>query len=227
MPAPDAKLTLLEARALLGVAPDAGPEVARRAFRAAAKRLHPDRPGGDATRFRQVVAAHRALQAPTLPALTPPPSIMEAQAVIGPLIALRGGEASAIFANGRQIKARIPAGARDGERLRIGQLTAIIRVIADADLQLRDADVWTNAKAPASLLDDGGRATVTTPLGDIVVWISHKAAERRLVRVRGAGLPARGSHPAGDLFIRLTPESDAADGPARAQLRRFAAAWAA
>ena len=45
MSAPTPKLTVAEARALLGIAAEAGLEEAGKAFRAAAKRAHPDRPG--------------------------------------------------------------------------------------------------------------------------------------------------------------------------------------
>ena len=54
-----------------------------------------------------------------------------------------------------------------------------------------------------------------------------EVAERRLVRLGGQGLPARGAHGQGSLFIRLVPDTGAPESAARAQLRRFAAAWAA
>jgi curved DNA-binding protein len=59
------------------------------------------------------------------------------------------------------------------------------------------------------------------------VWISTKAAARGLVRLPGQGLPARGPHPAGDLFLRLEVLGDGAESAARSQLKRFWAAWAA
>ncbi|MBO9560101.1 MAG: molecular chaperone DnaJ, partial [Caulobacter sp.] len=64
------------------------------------------------------------------------------------------------------------------------------------------------------------------------VWISTKAAARGLVRLPGQGLPARGPHRAGDLFLRLEALGEGIGGEgtesaARSQLKRFAAAWAA
>ena len=54
------------------------------------------------------------------------------------------------------------------------------------------------------------------------------AGERKLVRLVGQGLPARGQHRRGHLFLRLAPaKAGQADSAARALLRRFAAAWAA
>jgi hypothetical protein len=49
------------ARALLGVAKDAGPDEIRRAFRARALATHPDR-GGDRTLFELTVLAFETLQ---------------------------------------------------------------------------------------------------------------------------------------------------------------------
>ena len=47
------------------------------------------------------------------------------------------------------------------------------------------------------------------------------------MRIEGQGLPARGAHGHGSLFIRLVPDSGAPESQARVQLRKFAAAWAA
>ncbi|HEY0435891.1 MAG TPA: J domain-containing protein, partial [Phenylobacterium sp.] len=92
----DAPISLKAARDLLGVGPLASQADLRRAFREAAKAAHPDRPGGDEGRFRQVVAAYHRLQplpraAERIfqpPAPRPPePAVL----VISPLVALRGG----------------------------------------------------------------------------------------------------------------------------------------
>lgn len=53
-----------DARALLGVDHNASADEIRRAFRAAAKRLHPDRPDGDTAAFMAVKAAYDKLQSP-------------------------------------------------------------------------------------------------------------------------------------------------------------------
>jgi curved DNA-binding protein len=56
------QLSISSARAILGVAPGADERELRAAYREAAKRAHPDRPGGDAALFRDVLAAYRLLQ---------------------------------------------------------------------------------------------------------------------------------------------------------------------
>jgi hypothetical protein len=52
--------------AVLGVAENAGPEVVKAAYRALAKKHHPDCPGGSAERFREITGAWEALSKPDL-----------------------------------------------------------------------------------------------------------------------------------------------------------------
>ena len=220
-----------EARAILGLAPDASAHDVIGAFRAAAKQAHPDLPGGDAVRFREILSAYHLLQ--SLPRVTPPappqsvPRNFSAFAEIAPMTAMRGGEAEALLADGRRISVVVPAGARHGEVLEVAGEKIKLRIRAETAIQVRGSDLWISVEVPAMLLDDGGRATVETPLGPKALWVTGKIAERRLVRLEGQGLPARGDYAAGSLFIRLIPDSGAPESPARAQLRKFVAAWAA
>lgn len=57
-PSPDRR----RAARVLGVEPDADDEAVRRAFRAKARELHPDAPGGDEAAFKRVRAAYETLQ---------------------------------------------------------------------------------------------------------------------------------------------------------------------
>jgi curved DNA-binding protein len=225
-----AKLTVDQARAILGLAPDASPHAVIGAFRAAAKAAHPDLPGGDAAQFRDILAAYRLLQSlPRPPAAIGPIEALPAEphVEIGPLTALFGGEAEAVLADGRSLRIRIPSGARHGETIEAGPARVKLRIAAEPDVQVRGSDLWVTAEVSPGVLDKGGRASVATPLGDKVLWISHKLAERGLVRLEGQGLPARAGHPQGSLFIRLVPDTGAPESSARIQLRKFAAAWAA
>ena len=61
--ASETQISLKAAREVLGVGPFFSAGELRRAFREAAKRAHPDRAGGGAERFRQVVEAYHRLQA--------------------------------------------------------------------------------------------------------------------------------------------------------------------
>jgi curved DNA-binding protein len=231
----DAPLSIKAARELLGVGPLAGPSEVRRAFREAAKQAHPDRPGGDEQRFRRVVAAYNALKLgrrghriiqPPAPAPPRPPSEPTILA-LDPLIALRGGAVEHVLADGRRIRVKLPPGLRQGDMVRAGrvQLTVVLR--GAADIMVRGDDLWITVSVAPRLLEQGGRVALETPVGRRIVWLTRKAGERGLVRLVGQGLPARGRHAQGHLFLRLSPAEGRADSAARTLLRRFAAAWAA
>ena len=53
--------TRLQSSRILGVAPDATLTDIKRAYRRIAKRLHPDRTGGDVAAFRRITAAYNLL----------------------------------------------------------------------------------------------------------------------------------------------------------------------
>lgn len=220
-------LSVERARALLGLTADASPHDVIGAFRTAAKLAHPDRPGGDATRFHAIIEAYRLLQQARPSAPAEPAAPVEAHVEIAPRLAIDGGEADAVLPGGRRRRVRIPPGARHGERLMIGDDTVTVRIRFDADIQVRGSDIWVTAEVAALVLDEGGRASLETPVGTQVLWISRKVAERRLARIEGQGLPARRPYPQGSLYVRLVPDAGAPESPARAQLRKFVAAWAA
>jgi curved DNA-binding protein len=226
MPDAGKPLSPADARAILGLGPLATSSDVRRAFRDAATRLHPDRPGGDAAAFRAAHEAHRLLQDQPK-ALPAPEPVLEDRITISPQMALEGGEREVMLADGRRIRITLPPGLRDGERLRAAQVIFNIAVAAQDDAQVRGDDLWITAHVTPQLLADGGRVTVDTPLGPRKVWITRKAAERGLVRLERQGLPARDGRPQGALFIRLAADERPVESSARTLLRRFAAAWAA
>ena len=239
------EITLRLARSVLGVGPDADAAEVRRAFRRQAMRLHPDRSGGDAARFREMLEAYRLIQ--TVMSLNPPPAparpepepsanappavrpepLYRPNILIDPAEAMLGGSREISLSDGRRIVVHLPAGLRPGDLVRAGGETFKVTMRPAEDTVVRGSDLWVTARVPAAILKAGGRAALSTPLGRRIIWISKKAGERRLVRLEGQGLPARGAYAAGSLFVRLVPESEVQDSPARALLRRFAQAWAA
>ncbi|MDP1874524.1 DnaJ domain-containing protein [Phenylobacterium sp.] len=232
----DQALTTREARELLGVAAAASPGELRRAFRNRAKSVHPDRAGGDADSFRRLVKAYDILRGgpPGDSFLRQPPSVQTrrhtpevATLSLTPHLAIHGGRAEHDLADGRRLRITVPAGLRSGDRLRAGGEILTIAVRGDGQLIVRGDDLWITAILDRALLDQGGRVSLDTPLGSRDVWITRKASTRGLIRLAGDGLPARGRHRQGDLFIRLQPASETASSAARTLLRRFAAAWAA
>lgn len=223
-------MTLKMAREVLGVSSDSTPAEVRKAFRAAAKRAHPDS-GGDEGAFQQVMDAYQRLQdplsdrfvqTPVRPRATPDPDLE-----ISPRLALEGGDVDHRMPDGQLIRITLPPGLRSGDKVRAAGTELAVYIRAHDGVLVRGDDLWMTAKVAPGLLKKGGRITVDTPLGRRSVWIDRKAAERGLVRVEGEGLPARGRRSAGHLFVRLSATPSLADSAALALLRRFAAAWAA
>lgn len=228
------------AREVLGVAPLATQAELRRAFREAAKSAHPDRPGGSAERFREVTDAYHLLQhlkpasarstrvnQPPAAVTRPAPAVDNTLSV-PPLLAMTGGSLEHRLADGRKIRISLPPGLRAGDKLRAGENEFEIAVRGDGQMMVRGDDLWITVAVEPQVLAEGGRVALETPLGRRVVWITKKAGERGLVRLVGQGLPARGRHRQGHLFLRLAAqEANKGDTAAQTLLRRFAAAWAA
>lgn len=225
--------SLDEAHALLGlVGPAADGEALTAAFRAAVKAAHPSAPGGDADRFRRVIAAWRLIQSRDRPLAlaapaSPPPSPLVV--AISPVDALNGGRL-AVRTAGRTFDIRLPKGLRSGEHLRLrgagggGADVYLPVLIRAADgLSVLGDDLYMDCPVPNRLMEDGGRLEIDTHAGPRSAWIVAGHAPLRL-RLAGLGLPARGARPQGHLFVNLQP-SDDAPSAAEDLLVRFARVW--
>lgn len=224
-------MTARMARARLGVEPGADERALRAAFREAAKRNHPDRPGGDPAAFREIMDAYRFLRGEDLePIGLPPvpatPVLRRAELEIPPEVAVQGGLAMVETADGRRLRVALPPGMRPGDQVRAGGESFEVVVRGDGAI-VRGDDLWITAPVDPAILTDGGRVSIMTPRGERTVWVNRKAGARALVRLPGEGLPEREHYRQGDLFVRLAAGSARAEGPARRMLRQFAAAWAA
>jgi curved DNA-binding protein len=224
--------SLNEAWALLGLTgPAEGPALTA-AFRAAVKAARPDQAGGDEARFRKVIAAWRLVQsAPPQAALAAPEAPTHAQTIIAitPRDALNGGPIT-VHAGGRTLRVLAPAGMRSGEHLRLkggaadGADLYLPVLIRGADgLSVIGDDVYMSWPIPLRVIEDGGRLEVETHAGPRSAWLVAGQEALRL-RLKGLGLPARGSRPQGHLFVTLTPSEDA---PSAAEdlLVRFTRVW--
>jgi curved DNA-binding protein len=222
-------MTLKMAREVLGVSSLSTPDEIRAAFRDAAKRAHPDQ-GGDEAAFRQVLDAYERLRNPEdepgarLREAAREPAVTTLE--VSPQVALEGGRVEHRDLDGRLIRIKVPAGLRSGDRIRAANRTFSIYIRAEAGVLVRGDDLWLTVKVTPAMLKKGGRVSLDTPLGRRHLWIDPKAAGRRLIRLEGQGLPARGPHGTGCLFLRLAAETARADSPALALIRRFTAAWA-
>lgn len=215
-----------KARAVLGVRAKVGEAELRAAFRKAVKAAHPDRPGGDAARLRDVVEAYGLLKAApeNPPPAPPPPKPVIADGIeISPALAASGGRAITRLGDGRRLALDLPPGLRPGDTVRAGETLLTVSVKGSAGLTLRGDDLWLSAELPHQ---SGGRLPLVTPTGPKEIWVGRRDIARGLVRLTGQGLPARGPHAAGDLIITLTAPPPRAESGARSRLRAFQANWA-
>ena len=201
-----------EAYALLGLTGPVEGEALTAAFRIAIKAARPEAAGGSEARFRKTIAAWRLIQRQATPLAlaapaTPPPAAPVL--AISPLDALNGGTAEHI---------RLRAAGEDGADL---YLTVLVRG-ADGLSAMGD-DLYMTWPVPPRLLVDGGRLEVETHAGPRSAWLVAGHQPLRL-RLKGLGLPARGSRPQGHLFVTLEPSEDA---PSAAEdlLIRFTRVW--
>ncbi len=221
-----------EAYALLGLPGPTERAVLTAAFRAAIKASRPDAPGGSEERFRKVIAAWSlvqqdaaplALAAPVRPAPTPP------VLGLGAGMALNGGSVDVQLGR-RTLRVRVPAGLRSGEHLRLkgagdagADLYLPVLVRGDGQLSAVGDDLYMTAPVPPRLLEDGGRLEIETHAGPRSVWLVAGHQPLRL-RLKGLGLPARGSRLQGHLFVTLQPSEDTRSA-AEDLLLRFTRVW--
>ncbi|MDP1913543.1 DnaJ C-terminal domain-containing protein [Brevundimonas sp.] len=221
-----------EAYALLGLTGPVDNEALTAAFRIAIKAARPEATGGSEARFRKTIAAWRLIQRQSAPLAlaapaTPPPATPVL--AISPLDALKGG-AVEIRLGGRLLRVRVPAGLRTSEHLRLkaagddgADLYLPVLVRGAHGLNAVGDDLYMTCPVSPRLLEDGGRLEVDTHAGVRSAWLVAGHQPLRL-RLKGLGLPARGTRPQGHLFVTLEPSEDA---PSAAEdlLVRFTRAW--
>lgn len=217
-------------RARLGLDPRARltTPVLSAAFRRAALAAHPDRPGGDADRFREIVDAHRRLSRADAGVGAIPPAASEplTGAIplrVTPLESLTGATVN-LRLEDHTLATRLPVGVRDGDRLTIGDRRVIVVMVSGDGLIARGGDLYMDWPVSPRRLAEGGRLTIETHAGPRDLWLTPvRPAPLRHV-LAGLGLPASQARPAGRLHIRLTPDA-AAPTPAEAMLDAFEARW--
>ncbi|HEY1073687.1 DnaJ C-terminal domain-containing protein [Brevundimonas sp.] len=230
-------LTFENARLLLGLTGPVGSDGLTAAFRAAVKAARPDAPGGDAERFRRVIAAYRLLQAQTLalpapaharPFVQPPAPVP--LLTLTPKQALNGGDVR-VAVGARTLRVHAPSGVRSGDKIRLkraapngGDLLLPVLIRPADGLSVLGGDLFMTWTVPQRMMDDGGRIEITTHAGPRSSWLAPDMVEPVRLRLKGLGLPARGSRPAGDLFVKLEASADL---PSAAEdlLLRFTRVW--
>ena len=119
------------------------------------------------------------------------------------------GTDETITVDGKRISLRVPAGTRDGGRLRLsgqgpggGDVLLTVRVLEDARFELEGDDVSVTVDVPVHVAAVGGQARVPTLKGDVNLNIPAGSSGGRQLRLKGQGWPKKGGG-AGDLYAKL------------------------
>jgi len=109
----------------------------------------------------------------------------------------------------------IPAGVKDGQRLKVagkgnetkkgrpGDLIIRVSVETHDSLERRESDLFTTAKVGIGDVALGAEITVPTPDSEIQVEIPEGTQPGQVLRVNGKGMPSRRGRGYGDLFIKI------------------------
>ena len=119
-----------------------------------------------------------------------------------------GGTEQTIQVGDKRMQVRVPAGTRDGTRLRLagqapgnGDVLLTVRVLDDARFDLVGDDVYTTLDVPAPLAAIGGKRKAATLRGNIELSVPAGSSGGRSLRLKGQGWPRAGG--AGDLYVKL------------------------
>ncbi|MCV0404465.1 MAG: DnaJ domain-containing protein [Chloroflexi bacterium] len=126
--------------------------------------------------------------------------------------------------NGRRLHVKIPAGVSDGSKVKLsgavdgGDLVITVRVKADARFQRDGNDL--RVELPLTLAEAliGAEVPVPTPTGSVKLRIRPNTQNGQEIRLKGRGLPRRGSSQKGDLVVVTRVVLPKLDDDARAQL---------
>ena len=232
-------ITVGQARQLLNLPPGADEQTISRAYREAVKAAHPDRPGGNVERLRQVIEAHRLLKSMaaagspinftlvrrTAQAKPPPPRIVGLQISVNE--ALFGGECRVDLGRGRRLNIKLAPGMRPGDTIRLAraedgtEVIARISVAAEPGLTIRGNDLLQVVEIHS--LPGDAPIMVDTPRGRRAFFAPDAIQQGGVVRFQGQGLPAKGQHRGGDLILSLVLR----ESLSQALFRRFSTRRAA
>jgi curved DNA-binding protein len=143
----------------------------------------------------------------------------EARLTINLQAAFEGAE-TMIEVNGSTIKVNIPKGVRDGQVLRVkgkgekgtggresGHLYLKIIIEPDNRFERKGDDLHTDVKVPLYTAVLGGKMTINTLKGAVMISVPKEAQNDMVIRLKGMGMPVFGKKDqAGDLYVKLVIE---------------------
>ncbi|MFH0847636.1 MAG: J domain-containing protein [Chloroflexota bacterium] len=124
---------------------------------------------------------------------------------------------SGVVSRVRRIEAKIPAGVRDGSRVRLsgqgasgvgggerGDLYLIISVKPHPAFERKGDDLYTDVPVPLTIAMLGGEVELATLKGKIALKIPPETQNGRVFRLTGQGSPRLGDSARGDLFAKVS-----------------------
>jgi len=127
----------------------------------------------------------------------PRPAGAEARLDVGLLDAYRGGPTT-ISVEGKQLELNLPAGVRDGAKLRLrgqapsgGDLILQVRHLPHPVLKLEGDTIRVAVRVPDHVAALGGKVTVPTLDGDVELTVPSGSSSGRVLRLRGQGWPKK------------------------------------
>ncbi len=116
----------------------------------------------------------------------------------------------------RRLEVKIPAGVRDGSRIRIagegapgfgggpkGDLYLVVTVMPDPHFERKDDDLYTEVSVPVQTLVLGGEAHVPTPKGNkLALRIPPETQNGKQFRLTGQGMPHLQGNGRGHLYAK-------------------------
>ena len=127
--------------------------------------------------------------------------------------------------NGRRLHVKIPAGVSDGSKVKLsgavdgGDLVINVRVRPDPRFERRGADLHTELPLTLAEAVGGAEVPVATPTGSVKLRIRPNTQNGQEIRLKGRGLPKRGSSEKGDLVVSTRVVLPRLDEETRAELQ--------
>jgi curved DNA-binding protein len=130
--------------------------------------------------------------------------------------AYSGGKRQLRLSTGKSLEVTIPAGVRDGQRIRLagqgepgsggaanGDLYLIVRIAPDPTFKREGDDLRVEQPVSVYTLVLGGEVTVPTVTGKIKVKVPAGSQNGRQLRITGKGMPKLRGGGAGNLYVTL------------------------
>lgn len=242
----------------LGVTPGADDATIRNAFRQRLKETHPDLTGGTDTLLRRIIYArdllmsenrrsaekaqwlkdfaksHRDPDGALLLNLTLEQAIYGGEVIqsVPALEVSAAHEPLTSLTQMKTLKITLPAGLREGEKLRLHTEGAArseqlfrIHISTGHACRVSGDDIWMSAEVESRVLFSGGKAIIQTPHGPREIDIPRGFSYGHSLCVPALGMPATAKRPCGDLHIRLDACANS-ERPFDEAINEFRQRWA-